>query len=151
MNQKKKIKDKKCKECGNTFTPFQPLQSVCSKSCEIKYKAKKKASKNVSPPKKTSIAPMSKKAKAENAIYMPIRNEYMKEHAYCECGCGREATQNHHRAGRIGYYDQESKDKGLKLLWDKRFFMATHWECHRRIHDNSDWAYEKEYLLKSKM
>jgi hypothetical protein len=94
---------------------------------------------------------MSKKAKAEHAIYMPIRNEYMKEHACCECGCGQESTEVHHKSGKTGYYDQESKDKGLKLLWDKRFFMAVNRSCHREIHDNSGWAYEKGYLLKSKM
>jgi predicted nucleic acid-binding Zn ribbon protein len=44
----KKIKDKKCKECGNTYTPFNSLQQVCSPKCasllaEKKVWKKKKA------------------------------------------------------------------------------------------------------------
>ena len=44
----KKIKDKKCKECGATYTPFNSLQQVCSPKCasllaEKKVWKKKKA------------------------------------------------------------------------------------------------------------
>lgn len=37
-----KIKNKKCKACGNNFTPspFNSLQLVCSKNCEYEYKTK---------------------------------------------------------------------------------------------------------------
>jgi hypothetical protein len=37
-----KIKNKKCKACGNNFTPspFNSLQVVCSKNCEYEYKTK---------------------------------------------------------------------------------------------------------------
>lgn len=145
-----KLKDKKCKQCGEKFTPLMPLQSVCSRKCETDYKNSKKKKNKSFPSKKSPIAPKSKKAIAENAIYMPIRNEYLKENPFCECGCGQEANQVHHKAGRTGYYDQEARDIGLKLLWDKRFFMAVAFSCHRHIHDNSGWAYEQGYLLKSK-
>ena len=44
----KKIKDKKCKECGAIYTPFNSLQQVCSPKCasilaEKKIWKKKKA------------------------------------------------------------------------------------------------------------
>jgi hypothetical protein len=44
----KKIKDKKCKECGTIYTPFNSLQQVCSPKCasilaEKKVWKKKKA------------------------------------------------------------------------------------------------------------
>ena len=37
-----KIKNKKCRACGETFTPsqFNSLQLVCSKNCEYDYKTK---------------------------------------------------------------------------------------------------------------
>jgi len=37
----KKIKDKKCKECGNTYTPFNSLQQVCSPKCHSIFTKKK--------------------------------------------------------------------------------------------------------------
>lgn len=40
LNTIKKLKPKKCKACKNIYTPFFPLQQVCSKSCEIEIKTK---------------------------------------------------------------------------------------------------------------
>lgn len=40
-----KLKPKKCKECGETFTPCAPLQSVCSSRCEKARKARKASTK----------------------------------------------------------------------------------------------------------
>jgi len=149
---KTELKDKKCKNCRETFTPFKPLQPVCSKKCEVEYKKSKQKNKAVSsPPKRTPIAKKSKKAIAEDAIYIPIRNEYMKEHPVCECCNTSESVDLHHKAGRIGYWDEESRLKGLKLLWDKRFFMAVCRGCHNEIHHvDPKTAYEMGYLLKKK-
>lgn len=41
----KKIKDKKCKECGTIYTPFNSLQQVCSPKC-ASILAEKKVWKN---------------------------------------------------------------------------------------------------------
>lgn len=41
----KKVKEKKCRECGNNFTPSMTTQSVCGPACAI-VKAKKKVSKD---------------------------------------------------------------------------------------------------------
>lgn len=40
-----KLKPKKCKECGEAFTPCAPLQSVCSSRCEKARKARKASTK----------------------------------------------------------------------------------------------------------
>lgn len=147
------LKDKKCKNCRNTFTPFRPLQSVCSSKCEMEYKAKKNKDKDkkVFPPKRKPIAPVSKKMKGELAIYKPIRNQYMKDNPICECCNAAESVDLHHSAGRIGFWNEDSRLKGLKLLWDKRFFMAVCRSCHNEIHENPEWSYQEGYLKKPKI
>lgn len=37
MKSLQKLKDKICKHCGETFTPFRPLQKVCSPHCAYKF------------------------------------------------------------------------------------------------------------------
>jgi hypothetical protein len=149
MNQ---LKDKKCKNCGNKFTPFTTLQQVCSKKCELEYKKSKQKNKSKAfPPKRTSIAPMSKKAKAEHAIYMPIRNEYMKEHPVCECCNQGPSNEIHHIMGRVGYANKDARLRGIKLLWDKKHFLAVCRSCHNEIHFGSpEWARKKGYIKKPK-
>jgi len=147
-----KLKDKKCKQCKESYTPFTPLQQVCSKKCELEYKkSKHKKKAKSSPPKRTPIAKKSKKAIAEDAIYMPIRNEYMKEHPVCEC-CNEVASNEiHHVMGRVGYADKDARPRGIKLLWDKRYFMAVCRACHNEIHFGSpEWAREQGYMKKPK-
>ena len=144
-----KIKDKKCKNCGVTFTPFKPLQPVCSNKCEIEYKNKKHKSKEIKPfpSKHKPISQMSKKMKGELAIYKPIRDQYMKDNPVCECCNDAESLDLHHVMGRIGYADENARLKGLKLLWDKRHFMAVCRSCHNEIHhEDPKWAREQGYL-----
>jgi len=159
MNQKP-LPKRKCKNCEEEFQKKTSLQYVCSPKCEREWKAKKEAERQEKEAKtqpsrllapKKPIAPISKKMKGELAIYKPIRDQYMKEHEYCECGCGEPATDLHHKAGRTGYYDLDSRFKGLKLLWDKRFFMATARSCHNHIHEHPEWAYQMGYLIKAKV
>lgn len=38
---KENLKDKKCKNCGDMFTPARPLQYVCSTNCACSYSKKK--------------------------------------------------------------------------------------------------------------
>lgn len=144
----KKLKDKTCKNCGEKFTPWKPLQPVCSPLCEREYKDKKAKEKSEGKPKKKTIAPISEKMKGDLAIYRPIRDKYMKEHPTCECGCGKPSQDLHHKAGRVGYYDEDARLRGLKLLWDKRFFMAVTRKCHRKIEDDPAWAMEQGFKIK---
>jgi len=58
----KKIKDKKCKECGNTYTPFNSLQQVCSPKCHSIFTEKKEW----------------KKKKAEMIKNLRTRTEWLK-------------------------------------------------------------------------
>lgn len=85
------------------------------------------------PPKKKNkfyrIPHTSKKRAVEKINYLELRNSYLRLHKFCECGCGRYATEVHHKKGKIG-----------KLLTDVRFFLAVCRVCHRKIGDDPKWA-----------
>ena len=69
-------------------------------------------------------------------IYGENREVYLAEHPVCECGCGRQAEQIHHKKGKIG-----------KLLYDKKFFMAVADYCHKLIEAKPAWAKKMGYSV----
>lgn len=84
----------------------------------------------------TRIKPRSDKRAEEYKLYYPARKKYLEKHRYCECGCGREATEIHHKKGKSG-----------KLLYDKKYFMAVARPCHRKMTDESKWAIKKGFSI----
>lgn len=44
---KYKPKPKKCKQCGNQFNPYNPLQFLCSPNCYFEWSSEKEANKRV--------------------------------------------------------------------------------------------------------
>ena len=79
---------------------------------------------------------VSRKRAKQNKLYSEIRKVYLEENPACEV-CGKQATQIHHKRGRI--HDR---------LNDTAFFMAVCFECHHWIHHNPQIAYAKDYLVK---
>lgn len=98
----------------------------CGEVCKYPPKVKKR----------NKIHYFGDKRRQEYEIYYEKRDEYLSEHRYCECGCGRVATEIHHKKGKTG-----------KLLYDKKYFMAVARPCHRKITDNSKWASKKKYTI----
>lgn len=82
------------------------------------------------------IRRLSIKRASEYEEYYPLRNDYLKKHPRCECGCGRRSTEVHHKKGKIG-----------KLLCEVKFFMAVARFCHEKINNNPEWAMEMGYSL----
>lgn len=78
----------------------------------------------------------------ENEIYQQRRKSYLAKHPLCECGCGRQATQIHHKRGKVGKY------KGESLLIVVKFFMAVSDHCHKEIEAKPEWAKKMGYSLK---
>jgi len=55
--------------------------------------------------KKKWMSPVSEKRKIENDEYKILREQFLKEHPYCECGrdgCRKRSVEVHHSAGRVG-------------------------------------------------
>lgn len=87
------------------------------------------------------ISPRSDKKKKEDALYMIIRNNYLKNHPICEAAIpgicsGRPSNQVHHMAGKIG-------DKYL----DDKYFLAVEDSCHRYITDNPEFSYNNNFSI----
>jgi hypothetical protein len=84
---------------------------------------------------KGKIKPRSSKRAGEEREYLRRREKYLLMHPECEC-CGGEATELHHKAGRIG-----------KLLINVMYFMAVCRECHVWIEQNPLEAKEQGYSI----
>jgi len=82
------------------------------------------------------IKHISDKRAEELKIYRHERDKYMAIHVKCECGCGKDSQDLHHKNGRLG-----------KMVYNVYYFMAVTRECHDRIHNNPEWARKKGYLI----
>lgn len=118
-----KSKDKKCKECGETFAPQNSIQKVCSVSCAVKLNKNK------------TIKKVSKKRETENKIYAILRKKFLQDNPICPIN-KTQTTDIHHMKGRIG-----------SLLLDTRYWLAVSREAHIMIEQNPVWAKENNYSL----
>ena len=126
------MKPKKCKQCGEEFTPiYKSTQAMCSPECF--YNSKAKTKKKVKRPN-----PISKKRAEQLKEYRKLRDKYLDEHSICEVhDCNNDTTNLHHKSGRTG-----------ETLCDTKYFMACCHTCHpKRIHENPKWARENGYLI----
>jgi hypothetical protein len=86
--------------------------------------------------KPTKIKPRSDKRAKEETVYLRLRKVFL-EGKTCQCeGCNNKATTVHHKMGRLG-----------KLLCDIRFWLAACMDCHTKIENHPEWAYEMGYSL----
>ena len=96
-NNSKKAKKKRCKECGELFTPLRDLQPCCSYSCEVAYIDKNLKS-LVSEGKKIRVKEANKKKKESKSkdkqvllkLAQTVVNKYVrlrdKDKPCCSCG-----------------------------------------------------------------
>jgi len=87
--------------------------------------------------KPKAIAPVSKKKKEEMDIYSKLRTAFFVIHPYCEVklpGCTGEATDVHHKAGRIGEYYLKTSE-----------WLAVCRTCHKFIEENPIIAKELNF------
>jgi len=92
--------------------------------------------------KKTSIPKMSKKMKRQISEYSKVRAQFLEENPNCQCGCGRKATEIHHKMHRNGI-----SPNGISLLLDDKYFMAVNRVCHTLIHSNTKQSTEKGWII----
>lgn len=83
------------------------------------------------------IRPRSAKRAKQEREYANLRKVYLFTHPTCEViGCGCEATEVHHKKGRVG-----------DLLTDERFFLAVCRSHHNYIELHPIEAKEQGYSL----
>lgn len=87
-----------------------------------------------------SIRPRSKKRATQERDYNNKRDSFLEENNVCEAQiegrCSYEATQVHHKKGRIG-----------ELLTDTRYFMAVCPACHQWIEEHPTEAKQKGWSI----
>lgn len=79
------------------------------------------------------IKRVSDKRAHELGVYKLLRKVFLEEHEDCEV-CGGKANQVHHKQGR------ENEWLNKVAHW-----LAVCDPCHRKITDNSLWAFENGY------
>lgn len=83
------------------------------------------------------IRKLSTKRAQQNREYIKVRYLFLIENPICQIeGCGCEATEVHHKKGRIG-----------KLLTDVRYFLAVCRSHHNYIELHPEESKEKGYSL----
>lgn len=98
------LKPKKCKNCGELFTPYRPLSQVCSVKCGVELSIKQREKKGVI--KERKIKRVSDKLSKELKIYAAKRIIFLAENTQCFAkynGCYGEVTDIHHSRGRGKY------------------------------------------------
>lgn len=56
-----------------------------------------------------------------------------------------QATDVHHKKGRVGYADQWARENNIPLLLDERFWLPVSRGAHDRIELNPTWARKMGY------
>ena len=121
----KKVKQKKCKECSEMFTPFRSTQIVCSPICSIKYSKALNDKKDAKEWSKRK-SELKKKDKGTKDYYqdaLKIFNEYIrkrdKDKPCVSCG----AKAGTYRISS-GHYFPQGQNKSIAL--DER---NAHGQC----------------------
>lgn len=73
----KVIKPRFCKQCGNSFKPYNTIQPVCSPACALKFNSEKEVKKRVKEMKKDSqsLNDLRAIARAVFQTYIRLRDE----------------------------------------------------------------------------
>ena len=131
-----KVKDKKCKECLNLFTPLRPLQSVCSPKCAIAHNKKleaKKEKKEWSKEKAVLKDKITSKAEWLN-IAQKVFNTYIrirdKALPCISCGTNKQDIQYH-----AGHFYAVGGYSNLRFDEDNVHKQCGNY-CNKNLHGN---------------
>lgn len=129
----KPIKFKICADtdCEQSFTPFSTTDKYCSYEC---------TKKNMKPNKpRKPINKKSSKQKVNDDLYLKLRKIFLKkpENKLCAVCKKTEATEVHHKAGRIG-----------RLLLYVAYWLPVCYDCHTWIHANPKISYKRGFMIK---
>ena len=86
--------------------------------------------------KPAKINLVSDKEKVRLAKYRKVRDKFMKENPKCQCNCGKDSTDLHHKM----------ENRRGEALADVNQFMAVCRSCHSAIHSDHSWAVDSGYL-----
>lgn len=133
------------------YVPRKKTQRKCSKCdspvyakglCKYHYYSELNKRNKQKKRKLVKIAKESEKTKSLKRLYTKVRKTFFQQeenqvcHVRVDGFCTIQATDVHHKAGRLG-----------ELLTNTSYFLPVCRHCHRYIHDNSKWAEENGYII----
>lgn len=141
-------------KCGKPFPKQNSFQKCCSFSHTRLYdleRGKEPKTPLSSPIMRKEVKPIpkqSEKKKKEIAKYLKVRSEFMNQPENKVCPItGQLTTDVHHRAGRVGYFDDWARENEIPLLIDIRHFIAVSRKGHQQIENNPTWAKEMGFSV----
>lgn len=108
------------------LTSKTPLKSVTA----LKSVTPLQSIKPLERSRESKLKPRTAKRAAEERIYSKLRKQFLIDHPFCACGCGRESKEIQHVEGREG-----------RRLNNTEKWAAVASECHRRIEADPQWAF----------
>jgi len=93
-----------------------------------------------------AIAKISGKQARAVSQYSRIKADWIKGKR-CAVFPELEATEVHHKQGKVGYADDWARENEIPLLIDVRFWLPVSWKGHRKITDESQWAFDMGFTL----
>lgn len=131
-----------CISCGNPHV--ENFDTGLCASCGAK---ERKSGRLKIPDDPKSINKVSDNQAKLNAIYLKEVKKWVNG-KMCAVFPRQKATQCHHMQGRVGYADEWARENEVPLLLDKRFWLPTSDEGHRKITENPLWAWENQFSFK---
>lgn len=139
----KKNKYKKCKNCGELFTPkYRTTERFCSYKCHTEDLKKKPVK------KRTAINKVSKKRQSEMLKYKKQRLAFLSRPENQVCfidGCNKKANTIEHTRGREGYADDFARENRITLYLDERFWKPCCLQHNLELENNPELS--KAYQL----
>lgn len=133
-----------CVECGNPHVENQDL-GLCA-TCNKLYR-KTRQVKELTPPK--PIKKRSDVMARMMAIYRPKAAKFLVG-KMCAVFPGNKATEVHHMYTRSidDFADEWAIENNIPYLLDERFWLPVSEEGHRKITDDSAWAWQQGFSFK---
>lgn len=130
----------------------RPVENVEKQLCSTHSRQERKNHLEGCKEKKfNKIKSFSDKKMKEVSEYSERKKKFFENHEnrICRVCGGNGADSIHHSIGKVGYFDNESRLKGVTLLLDERFWIPIHsfkinpeygMSCHRYIEDRPELA-----------
>lgn len=123
-----------------------PVENADTQECASCGAARRKAERRKSVIK-TPIKKMSDKKRNEVDQYIPLRDAFLLR-KWCKVhGKPCIPTQVHHMKGKVGFADDEAREKNIPLLIDIRFWIPVCQVAHDWITEHSSEAIEQGYSI----
>lgn len=143
MGTDKKIKPKKCKQCGEIFFPFRSTQIVCSIPCAFVYANEqrlKKEKKEWSQEKKQRIEKLKTRGDYEKELQTAINQLiHLIDHGQNCISCDKEMTDKKskyigHASKQAGHYHTRGGNKAVAYHLNNIYLQCQ--QCNEKLSGN---------------